>query len=833
MMTGKLPDPAADGAGTDPDTWLQVETLFDQAWEQAPDRRLAWLRAQAVPPAVMAQVLDLLAAVTDSHDFLEPDPDATDAEDPFLLAAGDRAGPWRVEAVIGRGGMGQVYRVQRDDGQFQQAGALKVIAGADAAGWQRFESERQILAGLDHPGIARLIDGGLLPSQRPYMVMEYVQGEPIDRWCQRHELDLRGRVRLVAGLAPALTHAHSRLVVHGDIKPSNILVDDDGRPRLIDFGVARLAGHEGGRLRPAPLSPDYAAPEQLVAQDVTTLTDVYGLAAVLYRLVTGEPVRRTAGLPAAVVARRIAGTDIAPAATTQGARHWLQRPAERRLLRDLDAILARALAPDPEQRYRGVDAFCDDLHRALDLRVVQARSHQRRHRLGRWLQRNRVPVTAAAAVIVSLALGLGAALWQGREAAHQRDQALSERARLEAVQQAILHMFRSAGETGGGDLSAAQVLDTAAQRVQDQFNRDPAAGAPVLHMLGELYFLLTDYEAATPLLARVAAADTSQVDPALVMAASHDLAQIKLRQGAIDEAGELLAQAQQFWLQQPVRWRWKLVESRLLEAQLLRAHGDPHAAVALLEQAINEVAGLGSLDRMAGVVQNNLGVMFFGIGDRDRARAAFAAAELVWSALDLQHTPDALNTLNNWGAVELSAGNLEAAEPLLRQALALRREHFGASAATAALLNNYGKLLLRLERFADAMPVLDEGVEMAERYAGGGSIHHVAALAGLAEARIGLGQAQAGRELATTALALSLENLGESHAASGMARLVMAQAHAELDEPEVAAMLLYEVLQQAGDDAAGQRLGEQARRLRDRYRLPAAGPVPGTATPLP
>ncbi len=622
-------------------------------------------------------------------------------------------------------------------------------------------------------------------------------------------------------------------MVHGDIKPSNVLVDQEGRPRLIDFGVARLADQDGSRARHAPLSPDYAAPEQLVSHDITTLTDVHGLAAVLYRLVTGQPVRRTAGLPTAVIARRIADSDIAPAATTQGVRRWLKRPAERRLLHDLDAILARALAPDPEQRYRGVDAFCEDLQRALELRVVQARSHQRRHRLSRWLQRNKVPVTAAAAVIVSLALGLGAALWQGREAAHQRDQAISERGRLEAVQQAILHMFRSAGESGGGDISAAQVLDTAAQRVQNEFTRDPAAGAPVLHMLGELYFLLTDYEAATPLLARVAAADINQVDPALVMAASHDLAQIKLRQGAIDEAGELLAQAQQFWLQQPVRWRWKLVESRLLEAQLLRAHGDPHAAVTVLEQAINDVAGLGPLDRMAGVVQNNLGVMFFGIGDSDRARAAFAAAELVWSALDLQHSPDALNTLNNWGAVELSANNLEAAEPLLHQALVLRREHFGASAATAALLNNYGKLLLRLERFADALPVLAEAVTMAERYAGQGSLHHVAALAGLAEARIELGQVQSGRDLADEALALSLAHLGPAHPASGMVRLVMAQAKAELGAPLQAAAYLDEVARHASNDAVGQRLGEQARRLRDRYRLPASGPVPGTATPLP
>jgi len=822
--------------GCESETWSQVEALFDQAWEQAPDRREAWLRAQPVPAQVIDQVLDLLAAITDAGTFLESDPETTEAgdgADPYLLDAGDRAGPWRIESIIGRGGMGQVYRVQRDDGQFQQAGALKVIAAADAAGWQRFESERQILASLDHPGIARLIDGGLLPSQRPYMVMEYVQGEPIDHWCQRKDLDLRSRVRLIVETGLALAHAHGRLVVHGDIKPSNILVDGDGRPRLIDFGVARLADQEGSGLRQA-LSPDYAAPEQLLSHAVTTLTDVHGLAATLYRLVSNRPIRQTSGLPTAVIARRIAEGGIVPLAGTEGARRWRRRPGERRLLHDLDAILAKALAPDPGQRYRSVDAFCDELRRALEQRIVQARGHQRRYRLGRWLLRNRGPVASAAAVIVSLVLGLGAALWQGREAAHQRDDALSERARLEAIQQAILHMFRSAGETGGGEISAAQVLDTAAQRIQDQFTRDPAGGAPVLHMLGELYFLLTDYEAAAPLLARVAEADSDQVDSALVTAASYDLAQIRLRQGAIAEADELLARAQAFWQQAPNRWRRQLLESRLLEAQLLRAHGDAQAAVALLERTMDEATALGlGLNRVTGVMQNNLGVLFFGLGESDRARAAFAAAELVWSALDLQHSSDALNTLNNWGAVELAAGQLEAAEPLLRQALALRREHFGASAATAALLNNYGKLLLRLDRFQEGRPVLEEAVDMAVRYAGVGSVHHVAALAGLAEARIGLDQAQAGRELAESALALSLANLGTGHPGVGMARLALAQAHAELAEPARAAALLDEVAQQAGSDSAGQRLAEQASRLRERYRLPAARPVPGTATPSP
>lgn len=826
------------------DHWQQVEALFDAAWEQPPALRGDWLRAQLAPPEVLAGVAALLASADASGDFLETTvttgPLATDgrsAGQPLqpLLEPGSRAGAWRVVHVVGRGGMGEVYEVARDDGQFAQRGALKLITAADAAAWSRFQSERQILATLEHPGIARLIDGGLLASDRPYMVMEYVDGEPIDVHADRVGLSLRARVAAIREVGEALAHAHARLVVHSDLKPSNILIDSAGRPRLIDFGIAHLV--DGGRdgSAQAMLSPDYAAPEQILGQPVSTATDVHGLAAVLYRLVAGVAVRRTAGLPTAVAAARIAST--APPAVSQAgaAARWRGTAGDRSMLADLDAILARALAIDSRHRYASVEAFCADLDRALNRQPVLARRDERGYRLGRWLQRNRWSAVALTAVVASLAIGLGAALWQGAEAARQRDEALRERARLEAIQQAVFHMFRSAGETRGSDATASQVLDSAAQRIQDEFARDPAAGAPTLHALGELYFLLNDYEAAVPLLRRLVESTDTPVDPEVIASARFDLAQAALRQGDAAGSRQTLMQAQAFWRSDTARWYPRLLESRSLEAQLLRHDGDIDEAIALLRQSLLERMALSGIhDRETGVLHNNLGVMLFGNGQFDEARAALAAARDVWRERGLEQSPDALNTLNNWAALEVTAGHPADAEPLFAEAVALRRRNFGPSAATAALLSNYGKLLVTLERPREAIGVLEEAVDMGQRYAGAGSVLHVAALTGLAESRLVDGLVLAAERDATSARQIAVDHLGATHPSVAATSIVLARVRGEQVRLDDAVRLLDEAQDIAdASGVAGRRLSGQIAQVRQRYRLSDRSPAPGTATPLP
>ena len=811
--------------------WQTIEALFDAAWELPAQQREAWLRSSDKPAAIVDEVLHLLAAADASGDFLEHAPPA-DTPMPATLADGEIAGAWRIAGLLGRGGMGEVYAVERADGQYGQRAALKRIARVDAGDWARFHTERRIVALLDHPGIARMIDGGLLGDGQPYMVMEYVDGMPIHQWCEQRNASPRERIALVLQACEAVAHAHARLVVHRDIKPSNLLVDGDGRVRLIDFGVASLSGQgneaDGER---APLSLGYAAPEQLTGGDIGVAADIHAMAAVLYRLLCGHAPHARGEPPTALLAMRAAQAS-APRLRDAAASNPLH--SERGLLLDLDAVLAQALARDPARRYRSMDAFADDLARALRGAPVAARNGEPRYRFWRFLHTHRWAATGATVTVLALAVGLGMALFQARQAGLQRDEALREKARLEAVQQAVFHMFRSAGEMQGSDATAGDVLDHAAQRVVDSFARDPAEGAPVLHTLGELYFMLNDYPAAEPLLQRLADADPNVVDPALVAVGRYDLAQVALRGGDAKRANALLAQARSYWNTDPARWQTRLIDSLMLESRLRQQAGDADGAIALLQRGLAQRIALdGVHGRETGVFHNNLGVALFGLGRLDEAREAFRAASEVWRVARLRESTDALNTLNNWGSLELSAGKPEVAAPLLEQAVNLRRQLYGPSAATAALLNNYGKLLLQTERAGEALPLLAEAAAMGAQFAGTGSMHHVAALSGVAEAQLALGDAARAEVAAREALAAADQHLGSSHPGGAAPRLALARIHLARNQHAPVAALLDTVDAMAkAAGPAGQRIATQSASLRAKL-SPAPAPAPGTTTRAP
>jgi len=811
--------------------WQQIEALFDAAWELPAHERSAWLRSRGEHTSIVDEVERLLAAVDASDDFLAPSRHDA-AMTPDTLSSGDTAGAWRIVRLLGRGGMGEVYEVERADGQYGQRAALKRIARADAGDWARFWNERRIVALLDHPGIARMIDGGLLDDGQPYMVMEHVDGLPIHQWCEQRHASPRERIALVRQACEAVAHAHARLVVHRDIKPSNLMVDADGRVRLIDFGVASLSdqGDEGDGER-APLSLGYAAPEQLIGGNVGVAADIHGLAAVLYRLLSGHAPHAHGEPPTALLALRAAQARV-PRLRDAAASNPIK--ADKRLLLDLDAVLAMAMARDPLHRYRSMDAFADDLGRALRGAPVAARDGEPRYRFWRFLHVHRWAATGATVTVLALAVGLGMALFQAREAGLQRDEALREKARLEAVQQAVFHMFRSAGEMQGSDATAGDVLDHAAQRVVDSFARDPTEGAPVLHTLGELYFLLNDYPAAEPLLQRLADADPAIVDPALVAVGRYDLAQVALRSSDAQRAKALLTQARAFWNTDPPRWQSRLIDSLMLEARLRQQAGDADGAIALLQRGLAQRIALdGVHGRETGVFQNNLGVALFGLGRLDEARDAFRAASEVWRTSRLQQSTDALNTLNNWGSLELSAGKPELATPLLEQAVSLRRQLYGPSAATAALLNNYGKLLLQTERASEALPLLAEAAAMGAQFAGVGSMHHVAALSGVAEAQLLLGDPGRAEVTAREALAAADQHLGPSHPGGAAPRLALARIYLTRDERAPVAALLDTVdAMAAAAGPAGQRIAAQSASLRAKL-SPAPPPAPGTTTRAP
>lgn len=393
--------------------------LFDASLERENADREAFIRSAASDPRAADEAIALLTSFEASADFLEP---VFDERIGATLEPGTCVGAWRIEALIGQGGMGDVYKVQRADGLYEQEAALKHMKALPDAYLPLFARERQMLARLDHPGIARLLDGGMAPDGRPWMVMELAQGLSIDLWVERHRPGVGEIAGLMIQVCDAIADAHARLIVHRDIKPSNILVDENGRCRVIDFGVAQFDEADGGE--GIPLSLEYAAPEILAGKAATIASDVYGLAACFHRLLSGRPPLELAGLPPAVAIRR--AVDEAPPGVSQ----FLAK-GRGALERDLESIIGKALAKQPTDRHGSVQAFREDLADALSGRPVSTRVSERGYVVSRYVRRHAWQVAAGVVLLASLIGGLSVSLWQTRIANAERQAALREQERLE------------------------------------------------------------------------------------------------------------------------------------------------------------------------------------------------------------------------------------------------------------------------------------------------------------------------------------------------------------------------------------------------------------------
>jgi serine/threonine protein kinase len=378
----------------------EVLQLFREVDDLTPAERRLYFERRQVPADLQAELESLLqfdapdtpmAAMLSgaAHAFLES------LEE--IPAPGLRCGPYRLERLLGRGGVGEVFLAERADGQVEQRVAIKLLCPSvpRPSLRPRFLQERQILAGLQHPGIARLLDVGETAGGRPYLVLDYIDGVSVDVYSRK--LDLRGKLRLFLGVCDAVAYAHRNLIIHRDIKPSNILVDAAGQPRLLDFGIAKIlaAATDQTRTQERLLTPDYASPEQVRGEAQSTATDVYSLGAVLYQLLTGQSPHAFPNRTAEAIEAAICATDPAPA-----------RSLNPDLPADLDFILLKALRKEPEERYSTVEQLAEDLKAFLESRPVRAWSGNFWYRSRKFVRRYWMPVSAAAVVIVSLAAGL-------------------------------------------------------------------------------------------------------------------------------------------------------------------------------------------------------------------------------------------------------------------------------------------------------------------------------------------------------------------------------------------------------------------------------------------
>jgi non-specific serine/threonine protein kinase/serine/threonine-protein kinase len=415
--------------------WSRITEIFDEARQRPRAEREAFLRTACEDQATRAEVEAMLRTYDEDPDFLESPADAAAAiqsveQQAGQPAEGRRLGPYRIVREIGRGGMGVVYEARRDDEEFERRVAIKglPVAWAASALAERFRFERRVLAGLDHPNIARLLDAGTTDDGVPYFVMEYVDGQPIDAWCRERGLTVRQRVAVLQQVCSAVAHAHENLVVHRDLKPANILMTTDGVPKLLDFGIATLVSVESGtsagltRTGQSSFTPEYASPEQVRGERVTTTADVYSLGVLAYRLLSGRPpysLQLSQGLSLSPLeaARVICEVDppapssVAPSVDAQALRG------------DLDTVVLKALRKHPRERYASVFALSADLAAWMEGRLVSATPATLGYRVRKFVARNRTGVVAAAAVVLALAAGGVTTAWQARIAGLERDKA--------------------------------------------------------------------------------------------------------------------------------------------------------------------------------------------------------------------------------------------------------------------------------------------------------------------------------------------------------------------------------------------------------------------------
>ena len=438
--------------------WSRVTELFEQATERPDAEREAWLAAVCDDDGIRAEVTAMLAAYDTEPEFLEQPTDAAGAMEEAVADAlvGRRLGAYRLVRQIGRGGMGVVYEAQRDDQEFDRRAAVKVLPVWRSASFgERFRFERRVLAGLDHPGIARLIDAGTTPDGVTYVVLEYIDGQPVTTWCQGRTI--AEQVALAERICEAVTYAHQRLVIHRDLKPANILVTAEGQPKLLDFGIAALVADDGAsrgttRTGQHSFTPEFASPEQVRGERVTTATDVYSLGVLLYVMLTGRAPYSLSGLTPLQVIQTIC--DVDPPAPSAGAPPQVQSL----LYGDLDAVLLKALRKHPADRYGSVAEFAADLRAWRTGHPVSAAPASMGYRARRFVSRNRKAVAAATAVVVALAAGGAATLWQARIAQLERDKAQNRFRQIQEFSRSLLFDVHDALRNVPGATEARRLL---------------------------------------------------------------------------------------------------------------------------------------------------------------------------------------------------------------------------------------------------------------------------------------------------------------------------------------------------------------------------------------
>jgi serine/threonine protein kinase len=789
--------------------WLALSQLLEAALLLQPGERASWIEQLEGDHQRFRYVLrDLLSSqeLAETGRFLSTLPKIAGPQAWIVaqIGPGDLIGPYRLLRAIGAGGMGSVWLAERSDGLLKRKVALKLphAGGAVAGLGERMARERNILAALEHPNIARLYDAGLAADGRPYLALEYVEGQPIDGYCAAARLGIPARLALVQQVARAVAYAHAHLVVHRDLKPSNIHVDAEGQVHLLDFGIAKLLDHDpAGQSPPADksptqtvgavLTPQYASPEQIRGEPVSTASDVYSLGVVLYELLAGKRPYELKGTDAFLLGYAI--QSIEPSPPSEAA---IERGVGTMLKGDLDTIVLKAMKKAPAERYATVAEMGDDIARFLRGEPVTARPDSTWYRTRKFVARNKLVVASVAAVVAALAGGLGVVSWQAHRIAVERDIARGSATREEAVRYYLTNLFRtSVAEHGPEPTTAKTMLDRSAQQVLHEYRDDPYLAGKVVETLSDLYTALEDVEGERPLLEGFLAQAGARADPEALAYARQKLAGLELLRGNVARAASLLDSAERFWATSPQLYREQRLQGLAIRGRLQRAQGDLAGSVTTQETAIRERVALSGLnDRETAHLYNSLAITLTALNRFDAALQAYRQSLAIYQALGKSEDIDALIMVGNTGALALRFGRLAEGEQLLRTAFEKERAVAGDSAAVAASMGSYGLALNSQARYADALQILRRSTAMAERFTGAATPLTVQNRLGLADALWNTGERRDALTLLGQNLELASKHYGDGDLVTLRVRLQQAQFAASEGRPAIAQAQLAELI---------------------------------------
>jgi serine/threonine-protein kinase len=728
----------------DRELWQRAKSLFAEAqglgraeWDSFLDERCG-----ADEGELQREVRALLEGDAEATHFLEPQRDTGEPAGAGELMEGQLIGAYRLLRLLGQGGMGAVFLAERADEVYRKRVALKILHNETREVVRRFEIERQILAALDHPHVAKLLDGGSTRGGTPYFVMEYVEGRPIDVYCDALKLGIRQRLELFCDVAAAVHFAHQNLVVHRDLKPDNILVTADGVPKLLDFGIAKLLNPDlfrsavHTRLSHRPMTPDFASPEQALGDPITTASDVYSLGVLLYILLTGhrpyrlrgsleemqktireaEPERLSTVIRHSGEAVRPDGTatELTPELVSE-LRGGDPARLRRRLAGDLENIVAMAMRKEPRRRYASADQLAADIRRHLDGHPVTASGDSVVYRAGKFIRRHRLQVAAAAAFLLA-SLGFGAAM-----AVQQRKLAASL-ARAEFVTGFVVDLFEVADPytENGESISAREILDRGAESLAGEYRDQPGVQAQLMSTIGRIYRNLGLLDRAAPLLSESLEIRRRESSRSEVAESLHALAVVLQDRGRFAEAETYLREALAL-RRRDLGEEHEDVAGTLSDlAWVVRNQGRSEEAEGYLRQALDGFReSLG--DDHPHVAAGLNGLAFFA---RDRGDLAAAerhfrdALAILRRHLDEDH-PDVGTGLHNLAGVLQARGETAEAERRYQEALAIRRARFNDRHPDVAnTLYKMGELYERRGELGKALAHASQALSILEPYLG-------------------------------------------------------------------------------------------------------------------